>query len=144
MRMNISVPDELAAQVRELDLPISTICQHALREAAREREQGRGMKEITVDLGKPSLTVGFTGRWLVEPDYDKSYSENAIYRGLYWGVALTRRGRFAVYRAHRHGTQPATLADYDTLDQAAENTPADIIAQAATELGATRVIWRDI
>ncbi len=35
MRMNISVPDDLAAQVRELKLPISTICQNALSEAVK-------------------------------------------------------------------------------------------------------------
>ena len=33
MRMNISVPDDLAEQVRARDLPISSICQDALREA---------------------------------------------------------------------------------------------------------------
>ncbi|MFG2948166.1 type II toxin-antitoxin system CcdA family antitoxin [Streptomyces adustus] len=33
MRMNISVPDELAEQVRARDLPISSICQDALRKA---------------------------------------------------------------------------------------------------------------
>lgn len=32
MRMNISVPDQLAEQVRELELPISSICQNALRD----------------------------------------------------------------------------------------------------------------
>lgn len=32
MRMNISVPDDLANEVRKHDLPISAICQRALRE----------------------------------------------------------------------------------------------------------------
>jgi hypothetical protein len=224
MRMNISVPDALAEQVRERNLAISSICQRALREEVsrlraieastdiqvyiaadelnpdpatwpnfdparphlvygRHPVHGEGwildyeeggidgffpgyrsdvdavldrarallrhgaesrMREITVDIGDPSLTVGFTGRWLVEPDADKSYSDNALHRDVYWGVALTRRGRFAVYRAHRDARGPARLTDYDTLDQAAENTPADIIARAAAELGETRVIWRDI
>lgn len=42
MRMNISVPDELAEQVRARDLPISSICQDALRKAvdlAEKKEQ---------------------------------------------------------------------------------------------------------
>lgn len=42
MRMNISVPDELADQVRARDLPISSICQDALRkavDAAEKKEQ---------------------------------------------------------------------------------------------------------
>jgi hypothetical protein len=42
MRMNISVPDDLAEQVRARDLPISSICQDALRKAvelAEKKEQ---------------------------------------------------------------------------------------------------------
>ena len=39
MRMNISVPDDLAEQVRALDLPISAICQRALSGAVRAAEQ---------------------------------------------------------------------------------------------------------
>ena len=167
MRMNISVPDELAEQVRLRNLPISAVCQRALREevdrlrlieeaddilvyveseqadpdptrwpgftvgkptltykrypvgnrlelvwvlqyeagdepgdnptdditagvpsdppiewareiireaaAEREREQQMGdMQEITVEVGEPALTVGFTGRWLVDPDPDET------------------------------------------------------------------------
>ncbi|MEE1941708.1 type II toxin-antitoxin system CcdA family antitoxin [Streptomyces sp. TRM 70361] len=44
MRMNISVPDALAEQVRARDLPISAICQEALRDAverAAARERAR-------------------------------------------------------------------------------------------------------
>ncbi len=36
MRMNISVPDDLAHKTRELGLPISKICQAALAEAVAE------------------------------------------------------------------------------------------------------------
>ncbi|MFD9651761.1 type II toxin-antitoxin system CcdA family antitoxin [Streptomyces mirabilis] len=39
MRMNISVPDELAEQVRARDLPISSICQDALREAVESHDK---------------------------------------------------------------------------------------------------------
>lgn len=39
MRMNISVPDELAERVRTLDLPISSICQSALKNAADAAEK---------------------------------------------------------------------------------------------------------
>jgi hypothetical protein len=148
MRMNISVPDELAAQVRDLELPISAICQNALRAEVENLAaigEGVTMRQITVETGEPIMRQRFTGQWLVEPDRDKARSENALYRSLYWGVALTRRGRFAVYRAHRDGREPARLDDYDTLDQAkAEHTPADIIARAATALGETRILWRDI
>lgn len=39
MRMNISVPDELAEQVRARDLPISAICQDALRRAVEQAQK---------------------------------------------------------------------------------------------------------
>jgi post-segregation antitoxin (ccd killing protein) len=39
MRMNISVPDALAEQVRTYDLPISAICQKALNTAVRNVER---------------------------------------------------------------------------------------------------------
>jgi hypothetical protein len=39
MRMNISVPDQLAEQVRARDLPISAICQEALRKAVELDEK---------------------------------------------------------------------------------------------------------
>ena len=232
--MNISVPDELAEQVRQRDLPISAICQRALRDElarlqavertddiqivyladlnidpdpstwpggfeafdatkphlvyGRHHEHGGGwtlwyqdgdenmtdhfipgvvedvfpalrqargwlqlvdgerqMVKITVDVGDPSLTVGFTGRWLVDPDSDETRTAEPGYdAGAYWGIALTRRGRIAVYTAHCNDGWPAHLEDYDSLDQAANHVPADIIAMAARELGEERVLWRDI
>lgn len=39
MRMNISVPDELADQVRTRSLPTSSICQDALREAVEMHDK---------------------------------------------------------------------------------------------------------
>lgn len=36
MRMNISVPDELAERVRKLGVPISAVCQKALRAAVED------------------------------------------------------------------------------------------------------------
>jgi hypothetical protein len=114
-----------------------------VREAAREREQGQGMEKITVEVGEPSLTVGFTGRWLVEPDTDGTRGGDDA--GAYWGVALTQRGRIAVYVAHVNDGWPASLNDYPSLDAAAnDGVPEEIIARAAAELGETRVLWRDI
>jgi hypothetical protein len=233
MRMNISVPDTLADEVRKRDVPISAICQRALREEVSrmqiiERtediliyveddqpdpdprtwpgfdpakphmvygrhpehvpgwtlyyEQGarpednpvdyfiglrvtqvdhalmrarevlvrarEGMEKITVEVGEPSVTVGFTGRWLVHPDPDQTRTiEEGFDAGAYYGLALTRRGRIAVYTAHCNDRWPAVLADYDSLDAAAAATvPADLIALASFELGEERerVIWRDI
>ena len=233
MRMNISVPDDLAEEVRRRDIAISAVCQRALRdEVARLRtleavdditvviesdrdfldpqtwepadgskpvlmyrrhpEHGQGwtlmyelgehpgdnpsdhfipggaadvdaalrsarewlrltgapgeMEKITVEVGDPSLAVGFTGRWLVEPDSDETQTGEFGYDdGSYWGIALTGRGRIAVYMAHCNGRWSPTLRDFDGLDAAADaGTPADIIARAAAELNETRVLWRDI
>lgn len=47
MRLNISVPDELAEQVRARDLPISAICQEALRTAV---DQAQKKEQIMTDL----------------------------------------------------------------------------------------------
>jgi hypothetical protein len=60
-------------------------------------------------------------------------------------VALTKRGRIAVYRAHVNKEWPASLSDYDTLDNAiADDLPEAIIAKAKEALGKAHVIWRDI
>jgi hypothetical protein len=146
--MNISVPGGLAAEVRERDIPISAICQRALgAEVKRLRalEDSGGMEQITVGVGEPSVTVGFTGRWLVCPDPDGTRAvEDGYDAGAYWGVALTQKGRIAVYLAHCNDGFPASLKDYDSLDEASEDAPADIIAQAASALGEEYVLWRDI
>ena len=117
-------------------------------EAAREhiRKMGRDMEQITVDIGEPRLTVGFTGRWLVEPDPDQTRASRRGYDAdAYWGVALTRRGRIAVFAASSRDRWAASLQAYDSLDAAANNgVPEDLIALATAELRRTRVLWRDI
>ncbi|MFI0453881.1 hypothetical protein [Actinomadura sp. 6N118] len=112
----------------------------------------RKLEEITVEVGDPQVITGFVGRWLVEPDRDKAQTAIDGYgpAGEYMGVALTKRGRIAVYIAYRNeNSPPARLEDYDTLDDAKRSAvPAHIAARAAQELGeylgAKRVIWRDI
>jgi hypothetical protein len=60
-------------------------------------------------------------------------------------VPVTQRARIAVYSAHCNERWPASLRDYDSLDQAADDdVPADIIAFAAADLGKQRTLWRDI
>lgn len=114
----------------------------------RSPEPGEAKFEaIRVEIGEQPLTVGFDGRWLVEPENDETRTgEEGYDAGAYWGIALTKRGRYAVFTAHCNEQWPATLKDYDTLDAAAaDGTPADIIALAKQELGEEHVIiWRDI
>jgi hypothetical protein len=58
-RMNISVPDEIAGQVRAYDLPISSICQEALRKAV-ERAQAKEnvMSDIDTVVERLRDTIG--------------------------------------------------------------------------------------
>lgn len=62
MRMNISVPDILAEQVRERDLPISAICQRALREELERLRSdagfGRFVQALDANESKAMQTVG--------------------------------------------------------------------------------------
>ena len=96
---------------------------------------------IIVQVGKPAVDIGFRGSWLVEPDINKTQAGAEAY----WGVALTKRGRIAVYRAHVTDEWPASLSDYDTLDNAiADDLPEQIIARTKEALGRAHVMWRDI
>jgi hypothetical protein len=142
-KINIDVPDELATQVRARELPVSAICQRALRAEVSHLQTIEQAAGIIVQVGKPAVDIGFRGRWLVEPDIEKSRA--GLEEGAYWGVALTKRGRIAVYRAHVDGESPASLSDYDTLDNAiADDLPEQIIAMAKDALGEADVMWRDI
>jgi hypothetical protein len=116
-----------------------------LRQKA-QRESAGGIGEITVEVGEPLRTVGFRGRWLVEPDSDGTRSsEPTADAGAYWGVALTARGRIAVFVAHCNERFPPQLDDFETLDDAkAADLPEDIYAMAAHALGSEHVSWLDI
>lgn len=147
MRLNISVPDDLAERVRALDLPVSRICQDALRYAADAA--GRRTEAIEVEIydryGDHRHMEAFEGRWLVEPDADETRTgEEGYDAGAYWGVALTKRGRIAVYVAHVNEGFAPSLTDYDSLDDAKANLPEDIFADAKEALGEPYAIWRDI
>lgn len=137
------LPDDLAEAVRTRELPVSAICQRALRAEISHLQTIERAVGIIVQVGKPALDIGFSGRWLVEPDRDKTRAGPD--EGVYWGVALTKRGRIAVYRAHANEGWPASLLDYDTLDNAmADDLPGEIITLAKAALGQAHVIWRDI
>ena len=150
MRMNISVPDVLAEQVRTRDLPISAICQDALRTAVEVHDQKErtmtDMQRITVETGADyDMAETFTGLWLVYPDPDETRTgEENWDAGTYWGVARTQKGQIAVYTAHCNGRSPGHLGVYRSLEQTKGDVPEDILAMAASALGQKRVIYRDI
>ena len=61
MRVNISVPDDLAAAVRELKLPVSAICQSALRQEVSHRTPSRDeMAELRSAVAEKDAEIG---RW---------------------------------------------------------------------------------
>lgn len=110
--------------------------------AGRRRAKAR-QEDIVIEVGEPPHSVAFVGRWLVEPDRDETRGGHDA--GAYWGVALTKRGRFAVYMAHVNDRFPPSLEDFDSLDEAIEDgLPEELAAIAAAAAGETRVVWRDI
>lgn len=145
-KINVYLPDDLADEIRQHRVSVSAICQEALRRAVELQKTSDNMKKIMVTIGKPQIVTGFTGRWLVAPDPQNTTSDDGGHDpDTYWGVALTRRGRIAVYAAHRQELWPPRLDDYDTLDHAAaDDLPNDILAMAATALLGDPVVWRDI
>jgi len=144
MRMNISVPDELAAEVRRLDIPTSAVCQRALREEVgrlRAVELG-GMETLTVHVGEALAEASFTGRWLVDPAEDRARDPRRLF---FYGIAITGRGRIAVYTCSDDLETAHDLQDYDSLSHAAaDGVPVDVISRAAEALSQDPVVWRDI
>jgi hypothetical protein len=149
-KINVYLPDDLAHAVRRHQVPVSAICQAALRHEVERLQvmDDTGLDQIILEVGNPAHSTGFVGRWLVEPAVDDTHSsEPGQDPDAYWGVAVTRRGRIAVYAAHRTAKWPARLDDYDSLEHAADDdVPADILASAAAALlpDEAEVIWRDI
>jgi hypothetical protein len=144
MRMNISVPDDLAADVRALGLPVSALCQRALREEVNRLRSAEllGMQRLKVIAGDPLTEVSFTGRWLIDP-YAERDKTPALY--VYYGVAITARGQFAVYTASDDLQYGNELKAYGTLPEAArDGVPADIINRATAVLGLQHGIQLDI
>jgi hypothetical protein len=118
-----------------------------------EMQEQKNMESIEVQTGENyAVTQRFIGRWLVQPDTDETRADGTdigdgfvFDAGAYWGIALTKRGRIAVYVGHCNEGFPGMLSDYDTLDEAAERLPPSIVARARAELtGEAIVIERDI
>jgi ATP-dependent Clp protease ATP-binding subunit ClpC len=59
-KINVYLPDELAAAVRDAQLPVSSICQAALERAVRDVAAARGA-EAAVDVAEPA--IGLLGRF---------------------------------------------------------------------------------
>jgi hypothetical protein len=114
---------------------VSGLIADALRryvDEEKRREQGMGKIDLDLSRGKIARKVWFEGRWLVEPDEDKTRpADPAGEAGFYYGVALTKRGNIAVYiNSIKPGGDPR-LDTYPSLDAAAvEGLPEDIYEKA--------------
>lgn len=147
-KVNIYLPDDLADAVRARSLPVSTICQRALREEITKMDvQEAGeflMEDIIVRVGKDrGRQQRFSGHWLVDPDNDLR-SALGYESDLRWGVAATARGRVAVYCYHLTDQTSATLEVYGSVESAIKKggVPESIGNIAASKLG--EVITLDI
>jgi hypothetical protein len=110
---------------------ISAVVTDLLRSyVEEERRKEQGMQSIKLDLGRRGSPrwVRFEGRWLVEPDEDKTRPKDPSGEaGFYYGVALTRLGNIAVYIDNVNHSDDARLETHTSLDAAAvEGLPEDI------------------
>lgn len=148
-KVNIYLPDRLAEQVRAHEIPVSQVCQAALekevKRMATTAEMQKEMERIEVEMWRGDADeafaeryeLAFTGRWLLEPDPEETRTTERGHHdaGAYWGVALTAKGKIAVYVAHCNDGFAPGFHVYDDLGQFKnQNYPQDIIDQATAAL----------
>jgi hypothetical protein len=93
-----------------------------LAEAPGDEElAGVEMERIVVALGEGSEAhrVAFFGRWLVEPGTHSTKGDP----GICWGVAVSKRGQFVIYR-----TPDTTSPDTDALPPDLDVIPRDKVS----------------
>jgi hypothetical protein len=125
---------------------VSALVADALRRyVEEEKRKQEDMNEIEVLIG-PSIYTGrrvrFEGRWLVKPSpinpraFPGDITEpNGGRKGVYYGVALTRRGNIAVYVSSTQLNHDDRLDHYESFEEAEEaGVPSDILARAAEAL----------
>lgn len=149
-RINVYLPDDLADELAEVDgLNVSAVCQRALREELsimQTIEQStENMERIEVDVWDPNSgpmrKVAFTGRWLVEPSEDEAIG------GCVYGVALTARGRIAVWSENdKYGAGLDHFDDVEEMEDFERGVyPKVLVADVRAALsGTTAVLELDI
>ena len=65
--IDVDLPDELAEQVRKRDLPVSAICQRALRAEISHLQPIEQAVGIIVQVGEPAVDIGFWDAGLSSP-----------------------------------------------------------------------------
>jgi EXLDI family protein len=146
-RMTIYVPDALAERVRECQLEVSSICQRALSEEITAMEDRlKGMENLEVEVTKSGIRYRerFQGRWLIDPRETKIQAESGAEHTF--GIALTKRGKIAVYQAPSESWS-GSLDLRDDLYHIAESfgLPEDLVQKATLALAQFSVVLdRDI
>jgi hypothetical protein len=131
---------------------VSSLLTEALKRYVEEEERKEqvGMENIEVELWDRVVEIPyraqFVGRWLLYPYPDETRTGEPGYdAGAYFGVALTQRGNIAVYTSHVNDGFPPELRTYNSFGEAEEEgVPGDILAMAASEMGAEYVQKLDI
>lgn len=144
---DVSVWEQAEHAAKSARQSVSSLVAAALRSHLSTLESHRDRAgQVTVDMRDDmrAWTEAFAGRWLIEPGDDNRGTEDA---GACYGIALTAKGRIAVYSYHVNDRWPPHLGVYDNLDQAEAETsglPKELLAAAASEMGEQRIVWRDI
>jgi hypothetical protein len=135
---------------------VSGLIADALRRYVEEEEQKEqmDMETIEVELAgrrgfgweETSYDAQFVGQWLLNPDPDETRTGEPGYdAGAYYGVALTQRGKIAVYVRHCNDGFAPELHTYSSFEEAErDGEPADILAMASGAMGAGYVRKLDI
>lgn len=139
-RTTIVMDDDIQSKAKTLGINVSETCRDAVADAISRAEAlakyGEGMEHIEVWIDDPPYCASFVGQWIIEPDENETrFGDDA---GMFYGAAVTGRGRIAIYAAHINGKYPACLWDYDDLDEAAQDVPALLLAHVA-DLGFDQV-----
>lgn len=124
--------------------PLSRVIVRLLREHVEQLPAADD--EVIVDMRDKEgrdWEEAFRGRWLIEPEDDNRFGRDV---GDCYGIALTAKGKIAVYVYHVNDRWPPVLHVYASLDEAQAGLDLDpvAIAMAAAAMGQRRTIRRDI
>ena len=137
--------DRAESAARTWSLSLSQIVAAALRDYLARKQQPAATEEITVEVGDREghrWHESFSGTWLFEPSDDQRFGSNA---GACYGIALTRKGKIAVYSYHLTESFPPGLRVYETVGEAvtAEGLDPEFEPQLHAAAGADVVVRHD-
>lgn len=127
MNINVYLPDELGAQAKEAELPLSRILRDAVTQELERigamKTATDGMEEITLDLVKEG--VGYKGR----------FTGKHLAGGDRYDVYLADDERLIVHDTHENRYWEHDATDEDDVAEAVEGLADDAAAQVMSALG---------